>query len=585
VRAAARLLEAAAALFLGAGLLRVVAGPLRFEALGEAVSIRTAGRPLAIALTLLCVRLALARAVTHWRRRTNAAPGELIPGAAPHTARLASRRSVSNEAGEAAARVLVCGVLAGGVLAWFTFLSDTCGGADSYGYVSAAHRVLSGTLVQHEPLAASMPFDDGITAATPLGYTPSPIVKNASVPVYPLGLPALMAFAITVGGNEAVFLVAPITGLLLLVGIYVAALYVSADHAVALVSAALAAVQPVVFTYAIQPMSDVPAAACFIAAYAALLRATPRPTFGGVAAGMALLIRPALAPALFCLAAVPYLLHRRRDARAALAYLLPLASALGVQLGVQWYLYGSPFATGYAELDQLFSFRRVATNLRSHGYWAWHALTAVWVGAAALGLTIAPPRARLAMAVVIVAVPLPYLAYRAFDHWETLRFLLPALLVGTITAAWGIVTSTRLVFRAGAPLAAAVLVAALSWQWWGWLEAQSVLTMPEHERRYRLAGELVSAAAPADAVVLADLHSGSVRYYTGRQSINWSRIPAGALTETVGRIQAGQRSVFLLLDGDEERRAFETRHGTLPGWLPAGQRRTVQLFEAPTAMR
>jgi hypothetical protein len=551
VNAAARLLDAGAALFPGAGMLRLVAGPLRFEALGEAVSVRAAGRPLFIALVLLGLRVAFLRA-----------------------------QGFPSDAIALTARATVAGVLVAGVLAWFTFLSTTCGGADSYGYVSAAHRLLAGSLVQAEPLAAVLPFEDGIAAATPLGYTPSPVVPHASVPVYPIGLPALMAAAVAVSGPQGSFVVAPLAGLLLVAAVYVAAVRLSGDRQVALAAAALTTVQPVVFTYAIQPMSDVPAASFFVVAIAALAGGTPRPALAGAAAGMALLIRPALAPALFCLGALPSLLQARFDMRSLVAYLVPLTCALLGQVALQWHLYGHPVATGYAEMEQLFALERVPTNLRSHAYWMWQALGAVFLGAAAIGAAVGQPRARVAIAVVVVTVVLPYLPYRTFDHWETLRFLLPALVMLTIAAAWGVITVSRLVAGRAAPLLGAVLIGALCWPWWQWLNAQSVLTMPEHERRYALAGELVDLAAPPDAVVLADLHSGSIRYYSGRESVNWARVPPGALTPTVAALQRSGHAVYLLLDGEEERRQFESRHGSVGSWLPAGQRRTVQLFEA-----
>jgi hypothetical protein len=482
----------------------------------------------------------------------------------------------------AASRVLLGSVLSAAVLGWVTFLSTTCGGADSYGYVSAADRLLSGSLVQVEPLAHILPFPDAITAATPLGYTPSPRVADASVPIYPLGLPALMAAATMVAEASGPFAVAPLSGLLLLVGVYLVAFYASRDRLLALTAAALTSMHPVVFTYSIQPMSDVPAAAFFLLAVAGLLRQPDKPLLAGIAAAMCLLVRPALTPALVALLVIPIITERRIAYRRALWYAMPVGCGVAIQGGLQWYLYGHPLANGYADMGTLFSIDRVGTNARSHLYWAWRSLGPVFLGSAVVGLVMLPAAARATVIVVTAAVTAPYLAYRTFDHWETLRFLLPALVLLTVPAAAGLLSVARLVAGpAGGALISAAVVLFLAYSWTGWLRTSNVFTMPDHETRYRLAGELVRQTTPSNAVVLAQLHSGSIRYYSRRSSVNWERIPAGALPATLAAMHRSGSAVYLLIDGEEEHLEFEQRHGSVATWLPVGQRRTVQLLEAP----
>ena len=51
------------------------------------------------------------------------------------------------------------------------------------------------------------------------------------------------------------------------------------------------------------------------------------------------------------------------------------------------------------------------------------------------GLAIAPPELRWRLLMVLVAVMLPYLFYLPFDHWETLRFLLPGLAILSVMIA------------------------------------------------------------------------------------------------------------------------------------------------------
>jgi hypothetical protein len=106
----------------------------------------------------------------------------------------------------------------------------------------------------------------------------------------------------------------------------------------------------------------------------------------------------------------------------------------------------------------------------------------------------------------------------------------------------------------------------------------------EQEARHRLAGELVVQATPDNAVVLALQHSGSLRYYAHRQTVNWDQIPSGDFDASVRALRSRGLPVFVLIDSAEERAIFDARHGGVlekERWLPSGQRRNIQLFEAP----
>ncbi len=582
---AAAILEVLTAILTGAAVTASLAGPLRFEVFGSALSIRTLSRPLVAAAVLFAARAWLARGPD----------------------RLSDTIAIT-------ARTALGAIATAGVLGWLTFLSTTCGGADSYGYVSASERLLALDLVQPEPLAKILPFPDPMGAATPLGYTPSVRVENATAPIYALGLPAIMATATLVAGKQGPFLVAPVMGLLLMLAVLIAAWTLCRDRLVALTAMTLTAVHPVVFTYSIQPMSDVPAAAFFVLALATLLKsgapvacslarcastARPRrtafslvrprtpshlvaPVLAGLAAALCLFIRPVLAPALASLAIMPSIQSRRLDIRSAVLFAIPLTLAVALQLSLHWYLYGHPFAVAYAPMQTLFSIERVGVNARSHGYWAWMTLGPLFLGVAAVGVAVTSTSTRVAAALVTSIVALPYLAFLTFDHWESLRFLLPALVVLTIPAAAGLVAVSRWTIgpRWGA-LVVVALVVVLASSWMSWLRVNQVFTMPEHEVRHRLAGELVRQSTPDNAVILAQQHHGSIRYYARRWSIGWDRIPVGALPATVASLRASGYPVYLLIDSALERTLFEARHGSLSDWPPSGQRRSVQLLEAP----
>jgi hypothetical protein len=554
-RRAAACLELLTAVFLGATLAAAHSGPLRFEVYGASLSIRTLSRPLVAAALMFALRL-------WWLR------GASFPTAAFGVM----------------ARVISGALITAGVIGWIHHNSPTLGGADSYGYVSAAERLLAGDLVHDEPLAAILPAN-GAHVSMPLGYVPSGRTPNASVPAYPLGLPAVMALAIATFGPTAPFFVAPACGALLLVAVYLTAWYWFRDRDTALLATGLVALHPVVFAYSIQPMSDVPAALGLTAAVAALSRVPSRPVLAGCAGALTLLIRPALAPAAFALAFLPPAVIGQRGVSPALWYVSPVIAGAIVQGSTQWYLYGDPLASGYGSVAALFTLETFGLNFRSYLYWGFLTLGPVWLAGLVPGVAYAPRLPRAAVTLLVLGVSAPYFFYRPYDHWETLRFLLPALVALTILVALGLRwIGRRAAGEARGTLVASFLAMVMAYTWVSWLSSNQVFYMPEHEARHRVVGELVARVTPEQAVILALQHSGSVRYYARRETLNWNQIPAGQFTPTVQAIQAHGLPVYLLIDSDEERVIFEGQHGLVvenEGWRPNDRYRNVQLFEAP----
>ena len=553
-RTAAVALDTLIALLLGATLAAAYAGPLHLDLFGVSLSIRTLSRPLLAAAALFLGRLALSdspRAISGLSSLTRAGCGALI---------------------------------AAGVIGWFSHLSMTCGGADSYGYVSASERILAGDVVQNEPLAAVLPAN-GIRAATPLGYVPAARVPNASVPAYPLGLPLLMAVATVFFGRLAPFIVAPACGLALLVASYAIARTWYGDRNAALLATALVALNPLVFTYSIQAMSDVPATAAMMLAVAALSRTPSLPVLAGIAAAFCLATRPALAPAIVLLASLPFVNDRKNGVNVAVGYLALVMIGIVIQGWTQWYLYGEATASGYGRIAGLFTIATAALNARSYAHWGYLTFGPIWLAALAIGLATSRRFVRVTFAVTAVGVITPYLFYRPYDHWETLRFLLPVVVIGTIIAAAGLLgVAQRLAGAVGGfPVALAVALA-ITWTWMSWLTIHQVFGLREQEARHRLAGELVVQATPENAVVLALQHSGSLRYYANRQTVNWDQIPSGDFDASVRALRRRGLPVYVLIDSAEERAIFDARHGGVlekERWLPSGQRRDIQLFEAP----
>jgi hypothetical protein len=546
--------ETFCALFVGIAIVAAWSGGWRVELFGVTISVHSIWRPLLVAAVLL----------------------------AAHALR--AREFRLTEFADTTARAIAGALLVAGVLGWTTYLSPYLGGADSYGYVSASKRLSAGALIQTEPLAAVLPYPEGTSAATPLGYVPAARVPNATAPAYPLGLPALMALAAMMFGASAPFYVSLVMGVVLAGTCYWIAFRVSGDRLIALAAAAAVSLHPVVFTYAIQAMSDLPATAWYLVA-GALLMPERRWLAGvaGVAGCAAFLTRPALLPGVAALTLIPLVSGDHRRARIA-AFAGVLTLGVATQAALQWYLYGSPLANGYGRTDELFSFRFLGPNVRSYAYWIAVMHGVVWIVAFARGAYDVRDRsARAMLAASFAGAVVPHVVYRTYDHWETLRFILPLLVLMTIFAVAGIFGLSRRIAgsRAGTWIGLALTVVMLA-GWARWLDREQVFALASVEQRFEQAAALVARATPRDAVVLSSLHSGSLRYYADRQTLNWARIPHGQFDVTVDALENNGRAVFLMFDGQEERQLFEERHGNVieqQRWLPSGQRRDVRLYE------
>jgi len=467
---------------------------------------------------------------------------------------------------------------------WLRFLLTTIGGADSYGYVSAAEMLRSGQLSIPAPLAESLPVSHPQAVAAPLGWAPAPD-GSGLVPAYPLGLPLLMALFGMVGGPDAVFLVAPVFGALTLLLVYrFARVWFDADTA--LVATALVACHPVFVTYAKQPMSDVVASAWLMAGMVLALGSNRASALGaGLAAGFAVITRPVLLVAVAVMMVSIRLkadttennpaennpaendpaennpvvsAFRRIDTRLLMAS-AGLGLCLLLQLTLQARLFGDPFATGYGTAEALFSPAHLTSNLAIFARHGWATLGAVGVGGLLIGAAVAPRRLLWQIGTVAAAVTLPYAFYLPFDHWETLRYLLPGLVPLLVIAAAGVTWVVRRIPNPHASLAVAVmLVAAFAMRSEALLRESSVWEIQSVEARYPLAGQWFDINTPPDAVALANQHSGSLRWYGRRATARWDLLQPGELVPTVRALEARGAMVYAALEGIEVEQ-FEAR--------------------------
>ena len=107
---------------------------------------------------------------------------------------------------------------------------------------------------------------------TPGGFVTSETNPSASAPVCAPGFSVLLAPLIAVGGLDAIFLLTPIAGALLVWLTFVAGRAIAGPLAGAM-AAVLIASSPAMLYQVVQPMNDVTTAALWMATFAALLRA------------------------------------------------------------------------------------------------------------------------------------------------------------------------------------------------------------------------------------------------------------------------------------------------------------------------
>src|SRR5262245_41987409 len=86
-------------------------------------------------------------------------------------------------------RLVMLIAICGSIATWFRFLLMTIGGADSYGYVSAARLIGSGRLIAIDavPVAEWLSASNRLAIASPLGWAPAPD-GSGIVPTYPIGV-------------------------------------------------------------------------------------------------------------------------------------------------------------------------------------------------------------------------------------------------------------------------------------------------------------------------------------------------------------------------------------------------------------
>lgn len=427
---------------------------------------------------------------------------------------------------------------------------------DMYGYVAQALDWRAGRLIHDDWLAGGM-FPPA--AAVPVGYVHVTTPTASAVPAYPPGTSLHMALAGEFG-DWAMYAVSPLAALAVVLGTYALG-RARFDETSARVAAAIVACTPVLVAQATLPMSDTVAAAYWT--WSLVLAGRPHAASqaaAGILAGIAVLVRPSLAPLVVGPAGLAWAVTGGAGAARVVGAALPGVAFLG------WHnlrVYGGLGATGYGDVSLLFSPSNIATNVLRYGRWLMQTMTPLpLLGAAfAMWSLVADRRRDLWALALLAAVTLGiHLLYQPWPHWAFARFLLPALPVVTLFAvAWARrVLATR-------PLVFAALVLVVLGGQMDFEQRSELRRTNEALGRFAALPAALRDHGLLDRPLVTRLHSGSLRHYAGIAAARWDVMSPEALRDGVAAALASG-VVPLLVDDSDDREAFEHAFGPLSCW-------------------
>ena len=425
------------------------------------------------------------------------------------------------------------------------------GGSDSSCYALMADAFARGALQPSTPLATAAPWPDAPRTFAPGGFIPSPRRVDAASPICSPGF-ALLIAPLRAIGPDAIFFFTPVAGALVVWWTFVLGRQIAGD----LVGAAAAvtiATTPVFLFQLVQPMNDVTVAAIWTAIVVIAARLPDRPGVLGGLCGLAILVRPNLAPSVLPVAIWAIAMAQRRWYVAG-SFLIALSPGVIFTLALNHALYGHALSTGYGAGGDLFSTAYALANVRNYG----SALFATTLGFPLLGLAAVKVlrSSRRAVAGLVVAIAtmlaITYLLYSPFAEWWYLRFFLPVLPMLTVLAFAVLELVSRrssVVVGAAAGLVLFMVTSEATAQ---------AMDLSRLEARFRLAGEVMHRRLPDNAVFITVWESGSARYHAQRDAVLWDSLDPQWLDRAVAWLKARGLHPFIAVEEWEEE-AFRNR--------------------------
>ena len=471
------------------------------------------------------------------------------------------------------ARLVVFAVavsVVGAGLRWGTW---SAGSADAHGYVSQAALWLTGDLVVREPMAVSFPWDNAAWTLAPLGFRPG-IAPGTLVPIYPAGLPLVMALFLWLGGSAAVYLVVPLFGGLAIAACAIVARRLAGAPSSGPIAALLLATSPTFLFSLMWPMSDVPACSLWITAIALTTSSGVASAIGaGAVAALAVLTRPnlvpvAIAPALFLAWRVFSSPAGRRQAWIRLtSYCAATATGCLAVAAIHTWLYGAPLRTGYGHVSQIYDWSRLPATAQGFGLRPLSVEPGLMV-LAVIGAVVALRTTRTGSDSSAASVPRPmvptgatswlllglvagvliaYAFYVSFPEWWYLRLLLPAFPAAAVFAATAVTWLAQRAPRRWQAPVAALLVAGVAALGVYQARQRGVFALRQSEQRYETVARFASRALPDNAVFFAFQESGSLRYYAGRTVLRFDILEPRWFNEAISKLRTrGYRPYFVI---------------------------------------
>jgi hypothetical protein len=466
------------------------------------------------------------------------------------------------------------------------------GGADSYGYLEEARLWRERRVIVDQPFMAEVPWSRARDSLAPLGFQPAPRGWQI-VPVHAPGYPLVIAAVQSVAGYCSARWIVPISGGVIVLMTYLIG-RLSGRRLVGLMAAAFVAVSPTTWFMLVQPMSDLPAAAAWAVSFVGILGNSQAAAWvAGLAAGLAILIRPnvVLLAGVFTLFALWLDFTRapawRLRSFRSLRFVAGVLAGISIEMLINAHLYGSPFRSGYGDLD--FAVSHLGGNLYRYASWLAQTETPVIflgiaslaIPAAAVWTTKTARRTRWFFLAAVVAVWLPVLLYTEFEAWWYLRYALATWPI----LAFATASCLAAVYRRGTPIvrfaAAAAFVVAITHNLD--LAKRVGSDVAPGEQKYLDAARLVEEATGPDSMILTVQHSGSLRYYAGRMTMRWDQLDPGELDLAVRWLeQHGHRPFLLIEDGEVE--GLQQKYGATDAaarldWTP------IAVLQVPSRVR
>ena len=456
---------------------------------------------------------------------------------------------------------------------WNTFAA---GGSDSHCYLGQARLFAQGRTSLREPLSLDAPWPMAGLTFAPAGFIPSPVEEGSSVPVCSAGLSVAMAPLVFLEplsktwSERIVFLIVPLLGALAVWLTFVIGRRLG-GALVGVVSAALLTCDPIFLYQIVQPMSDVPATALWLAVVVMVTGRSPRRALsGGLAGSLAIMTRPNLLPLAAAVALyVAATAYREGGPRAVLrqtvAYGFGMVPGAMAVAGFQHAMYGSPLKSGYGDAAGLFALAHVVPNTRLYLGWL------LEVHGPFLGLGLLAPfvlrasndRRNVSIIVLLLALVATtlacYLPYLVFDAWWYIRFLLPGvplMIVLTVLVFHRALASLPGLVRVRAPVL--ILGAVLLGAWWVKVADDRLAFKLWQLERHCIDAGHYAARLPGNAVVLTVKDSGSVLFYAKHPTVSWDVLEPDWLDSAFETLRQKGRKPYILIEADEEE-PFKTR--------------------------